>query len=159
MNALRTKAVDLAGHRLLWQIYERTGLLAVYGAMEGGAARQDHLRLLHEYARRFEANGHQGVFGLVTQLRRLRESGQGLPSPGREVGSGVRIMSIHKSKGLEFPVVLVAGLNRSFNRTDQHAPVLFHPKYGVGPSGLDGELRIEYPRWPAGRWPFSWIGR
>ena len=42
-------------------------------------------------------------------------------------------------------MVLVAGLNRSFNRTDQHAPVLFHPKYGVGPSGLDGELRIEYP--------------
>ena len=145
LNALRTKAVDLAGHRLLWQIYEHTGLLAVYGAMEGGAARQNHLRLLHEYARRFEANGHQGVFGLVTQLRRLRESGQGLPSPGREAGNGVRIMSIHKSKGLEFPVVLVAGLNRSFNRTDQHAPVLFHPKYGVGPSGLDGELRIEYP--------------
>lgn len=145
LGQLRAKAVDLPGHKLLWQIYEDTGLMAVYGAMEGGQVRQENLRLLHEYARRFEQNGHQGVFGLVTQLRRLRESGQGLPSPGRESGGGVRIMSIHKSKGLEFPVVLVAGLNRSFNRRDQYAPVLFHPKLGVGPSGLDGELQIQYP--------------
>ena len=145
LGQLRAKAVDLPGHKLLWYIYEHTGLMAVYGAMEGGQARQENLRLLHEYARRFEQNGHQGVFGLVTQLRRLRESGQGLPSPGRESGGGVRIMSIHKSKGLEFPVVLVAGLNRSFNRKDQRAPVLFHPKLGVGPSGLDGALQIEYP--------------
>lgn len=145
LGQLRAKAVDLPGHKLLWYIYEYTGLLAVYGAMEGGQARQENLRLLQEYARRFEQNGHQGVFGLVTQLRRLRESGQGLPSPGRESGGGVRIMSIHKSKGLEFPVVLVAGLNRSFNRKDQRAPVLFHPKLGVGPSGLDEALQIEYP--------------
>ena len=145
LGQLRAKAVDLPGHKLLWYIYEHTGLLAVYGAMEGGQARQENLRLLQEYARRFEQNGHQGVFGLVTQLRRLRESGQGLPSPGRESGGGVRIMSIHKSKGLEFPVVLVAGLNRSFNRKDQRAPVLFHPKLGVGPSGLDEALQIEYP--------------
>ena len=145
LRQLRAEAVDLPGHKLLWQIYEDTGLMVVYGAMEGGQTRQENLRLLHEYARRFEQNGHQGVFGLVTQLRRLRESGQGLPSPGRESGGGVRIMSIHKSKGLEFPVVLVAGLNRSFNRRDQYAPVLFHPKLGVGPSGLDGDLQIEYP--------------
>ena len=145
LNELRTLAVDLSGHRLLWHIYERTGLLAVYGAIEGGSARQENLKLLHEYAHRFEQNGHQGVYGLVTQLRRLREAGQGLPAAGKESGGGVRIMSIHKSKGLEFPVVLVAGLNRSFNRKDQHAPVLFHPKLGVGPSGLERELRIEYP--------------
>ena len=145
LRHLRTRAVDLSGHKLLWYLYEYTGMLAIYGAMEGGQARQENLRLLHEYARRFEQNGHQGVFGLVTQLRRLRESGQGLPSPGREAGAGVRIMSIHKSKGLEFPVVLVAGLNRNFNKKDMQAPVLFHPKLGVGPSGLDGELQIQYP--------------
>ena len=145
LSALRARAADLPGHQLLWQIYEAADLLAIYGAMEGGQARQDNLRLLHDYARRFEQNGHQGVFGLVSQLRRLRQSGQSLPGPGRPAGGGVRIMSIHKSKGLEFPVVLVAGLNRSFNRTDQRAPVLFHPKLGVGPCGLDTQLQVEYP--------------
>ena len=145
LSALRTAAVDLPGHKLLWRIYEDTGLMAVYGALDGGQARQENLRLLHEYAARYESAGHRGVFGLVTQLRQLRENGQSLPAATREAGSGVRIMSIHKSKGLEFPVVLVAGLNRGFNRMDQRAPVLFHPKLGVGPSGLDAEKRIEFP--------------
>ena len=145
LQSLRALAPDLSGHKLLWEIYDRTGLMAIYGALSGGQERQQNLRLLHEYARGFERSGHQGVYGLVTQLRRLKESGQGLPGAGKESGLGVRIMSIHKSKGLEFPVVLVAGLNRSFNRADQHAPVLFHPKLGVGPSGLDAQRRIEYP--------------
>jgi ATP-dependent helicase/nuclease subunit A len=145
LNRLRSQAVDLAGSKLLWQLYEQTGLTVIYGAMEGGEARQENLRLLHDYARRLESSGHQGVFGLVNHLRRLRQSGEGLPMPGRESGGGVRIMSIHKSKGLEFPVVLVAGLNRLFNKMDQQAPVLFHPKLGIGPSGLDPKLRIEYP--------------
>ncbi len=145
LEQLRTLAVDLSGSRLLWLIYEQTGLMAVYGAMEGGTQRQENLRLLHEYAQRFESSGHQGVFGLSYQLCKLRERGERLPGAVDSGGSGVRIMSIHKSKGLEFPVVVLAGLNRQFNRMDMKEPVLFHPKYGVGPSGLDRELRIEYP--------------
>ncbi len=145
LNQLRTLAVDLSGSRLLWLIYERTGLMAVYGAMDGGTQRQENLRLLHEYAQRFERSGHQGVFGLINQLCTLRDRGERLPGAVDSGGSGVRIMSIHKSKGLEFPVVVLAGLNRQFNRMDMREPVLFHPKYGVGPSGLEQELRIEYP--------------
>ena len=145
LGQLRTLAVDLSGSRLLWLIYEQTGLMAVYGAMEGGTQRQENLRLLHEYAQRFERSGHQGVFGLINQLCTLRERGERLPGAVDSGGSGVRIMSIHKSKGLEFPVVVLAGLNRQFNRMDMKEPVLFHPKYGVGPSGLDQKLRIEYP--------------
>ncbi len=145
LEQLRIAATDLSGHKLLWLIYESTGLMAIYGAQEGGEARQENLRLLHEYAVRYESTGHRGVFGLVTQLRQLRENGESLPAATKEAGSGVRIMSIHKSKGLEFPVVVVAGLNRGFNRTDQREPVLFHPKLGVGPSGLDVKKRIEFP--------------
>lgn len=145
LEQLRSLAVDLSGSRLLWLIYEQTGLMAVYGAMEGGTQRQENLRLLHEYAQRFERSGHQGVFGLIHQLCALRERGERLPGAMDSGGSGVRIMSIHKSKGLEFPVVVLAGLNRQFNRMDMKEPVLFHPKYGVGPSGLDRKLRIEYP--------------
>ncbi len=145
LEQLRIAATDLSGHKLLWLIYESTGLMAIYGVQEGGEARQENLRLLHEYAVRYESAGHRGVFGLVTQLRQLRENGESLPAATKEAGSGVRIMSIHKSKGLEFPVVVVAGLNRGFNRTDQREPVLFHPKLGVGPSGLDVKKRIEFP--------------
>ena len=54
-------------------------------------------------------------------------------------------MSIHKSKGLEFPVVVLAGLSRKCNKADEMAPMLFHPKLGVGPKGLDPELRVEFP--------------
>ncbi len=145
LNALRRNAVDMEGHRLLWHIYESTGLLSVYASMDGGNTRLENLRLLHEYARRFEGNGHQGVFGLVAQLRRLRQNGQSLPGAANRSGGGVHVMSVHKSKGLEYPVVLVAGLNRSFNRSDQRAPVLFHPTLGVGPQGLDRALRIKFP--------------
>ncbi|MEG1858517.1 MAG: 3'-5' exonuclease, partial [Pseudoflavonifractor sp.] len=67
-----------------------------------------------------------------------------VPAAGR-VGDGVRILSIHKSKGLEFPVVILAGLARLMNRDDMRRPILFHPKLGVGPKRLDTARMIEYP--------------
>lgn len=82
----------------------------------------------------------------MSYLTRLRENGAklALPAPGRE-GGGVRILSIHKSKGLEFPVVLLCGLARRLNREDMSRPILFHPKLGVGPKRLDVERGMEYP--------------
>ena len=145
LNRLRALAVDLPGHRLLREIYDGAGALAVFGTMDGGGVRQSNLNLLYEYACQYESNGHKGVFGLVNQFRRMRESGQGLAAAGRERLGGVRIMSIHKSKGLEFPVVVLAGLSHRFNTVDTRAPVLFHSELGVGPKGFDLERRIEYP--------------
>ena len=80
----------------------------------------------------------------MSYLTRLRENGAklALPAPGRE-GGGVRILSIHKSKGLEFPVVLLCGLARRLNREDMSRPILFHPKLGVGPKRLDVERGME----------------
>ena len=103
-------------------------------------------RTLAELARRFEGAGHKGLFGFLSYLTRLRENGAklALPAPGRE-GGGVRILSIHKSKGLEFPVVLLCGLARRLNREDMSRPILFHPKLGVGPKRLDVERGMEYP--------------
>lgn len=146
LSALRFGAGDKDSYELLWEIYDRTNLLGVFGAMDEGEARQGNLLALCELARRFEGAGHKGLFGFLTYLTRLREKGDKLtvPQPGRE-GGGVRIMSIHRSKGLEFPVVFLAGLMRRLNREDMQRPILFHPKLGVGPKRLDNQRLVEYP--------------
>ncbi len=143
LTQLRRLAADTPGHRLLQIIYRRTAMSAIFGAMPGGETRQANLQLLYDYVCRLEQSGHQGVFSLVNHFRRLRDSGERLA--GRESGgSGVKIMSIHRSKGLEFPIVLLAGLTRKFNQSDQTAPVLFHSKLGVGPKGIDRERGVVY---------------
>ena len=146
LDELRFGAGELSSHELLWQLYDRTNLLGVFGAMDRGEERQSNLLTLAELARRFEGAGHKGLFGFLSYLTRLRENGAklALPAPGRE-GGGVRILSIHKSKGLEFPVVLLCGLARRLNREDMSRPILFHPKLGVGPKRLDVERGMEYP--------------
>ena len=146
LDDLRFGSGDESCHQLLWHIYDRTNLLGIFGAMEEGETRQGNLLALAELARQFEGAGHKGLFRFLTYLTRLRENGNSLtpPAPGR-AGGGVRIMSIHKSKGLEFPVVLLCGLARRLNREDMSRPILFHPKLGVGPKGLDVERGIEYP--------------
>ncbi|OUN14344.1 helicase-exonuclease AddAB subunit AddA [Flavonifractor sp. An91] len=146
LDDLRFGSGDMSSHQLLWHIYDRTNLLGIFGAMEEGETRQGNLLALAELARQFEGEGHKGLFRFLTYLTRLRENGNTLmpPTPGR-TGGGVRIMSIHKSKGLEFPVVLLCGLARRLNREDMSRPILFHPKLGVGPKGLDVERGIEYP--------------
>ena len=146
LDYLRACAGDRDSHELIWHIYDRTNLLGIFGAMEKGEERQGNLLTLAELARKFEGAGHRGLFGFLSHLARLRESGGkiAVPAQGRE-GGGVRIMSIHKSKGLEFPVVLLCGLARRLNREDMQRPILFHPKLGVGPKRLDTERMLEYP--------------
>lgn len=142
---LRFGAGDKNSYELLWHIYDRTNLLGVFGAMDEGETRQGNLLALCELSRSFEAAGHKGLFGFLSYLTRLREKGDkiAVPQPGRE-GGGVRILSIHRSKGLEFPIVFLAGLMRRLNRADMQEPILFHPKLGVGPKRLDTERMVEY---------------
>ena len=145
LQALREQAGDESCDRLLWQIYDRTNLLGVYGAMDEGEQRRGNLLLLAQLSREFEAAGHRGLFSFLDHLRRLEESGGGPSLAGGRVGEGVRLLSIHRSKGLEFPVVFLAGLARQLNRQDQTLPILFHLKLGVGPKRLDLERMVEYP--------------
>ena len=109
--------------------------MAVFGAMPNGAERQANLAALREQARQLEQAGHKGLFGFLTHLNRMREKGDRI-APAASGAGGVKILSIHKSKGLEFPVVFLCGLGRQFNKTDAAAPVLFHPELGVGPKSL-----------------------
>ncbi|UQT50735.1 hypothetical protein M5E87_18645 [Flavonifractor plautii] len=161
LDELRFGAGELSSHELLWQLYDRTNLLGVFGAMDRGEERQSNLLTLAELARRFEGAGHKGLFGFLSYLTRLRENGAklALPAPGRE-GGGVRILSIHKSKGLEFPVVLLCGLARRLNREDMSlSPSCSTLSWGWAPSGWTWSGGWSIPPWPAGRWPGSWSWR
>jgi len=143
---LRFGAGDRTCRQLIWHIYEKTNLLGIFGAMEGGGERQDNLLSLYALAGQLEESGCRTLFQFLLRLDRMRETGAKLSTagPGRE-GEGVSILSIHRSKGLEKPVVLVCGLSRRLNRDDLMRPVLFHPVLGVGPKGLDRERMVEYP--------------
>ncbi len=145
INDLRRRAGDESCDRLIWRLYDRTNLPGLYASLEDGEARRGNLLLLAQLARDFEAAGHRGLYGFLTYLQRLEEAGKGPAMPKSGAGNGVRIMSVHRSKGLEFPVVLLCGLSRQPNRMDLRRPMLFHPELGVGPKRLDLERMIEYP--------------
>ena len=146
LEELRFGAGERTCRQLIWHIYEKTNLLGLFGAMPGGQERQDNLLALYALAGQLEDSGCRSLFQFLLRLERMRQTGTKLPSAssGRE-GEGVSILSIHRSKGLEKPVVLVCGLSRRLNREDLMRPVLFHPVLGVGPKGLDRERMVEYP--------------
>ena len=145
LRALRESAAHLSVHELLFEVYRRCHALAVFGAMPGGAERKENLLALFELTDSFERSGHTGLFSFVTYLRELLQSGDA-PSPEiTHSASGVRIMSIHKSKGLEFPVVILADLAKRFNNMDFSTSVLVHPQLGLGPERVDTARRIRYP--------------
>ncbi|MDR1589142.1 MAG: helicase-exonuclease AddAB subunit AddA [Oscillospiraceae bacterium] len=146
LDALRAAAPDMPADRFIFHVYNVTGLPARMAALRGGARRRDNLMLLAEYARKFEANGYKGLFGFVSYMRRLAESGRE-PGERREataVGGAVRVMSVHKSKGLEFPVVFLADTAKKFNRESARAPAMVHSRLGIGVKRRDAARRIEY---------------
>ena len=143
---LRFGAGEQTCHQLLWALYRRTDMLTVFSAMSGGEKRRENLLTFSQLARRFEGTGHKGLFGFLLHLSRVRESGGAVTTPAApKEGSGVKILSIHRSKGLEYPVVFLCGLGRRLNFSDIQKPVLFHPKLGLGPKGLDRETMVEFP--------------
>ena len=145
LEELRSLGKDMSVHRLVWMLYNRLNMLGVFGAMSGGARRRENLIALYEHARAFEGAGYKGLFAFVSHLRFLLENGEQPAGTAGAPGAGVRIMSIHKSKGLEFPIVILADLNKSFNPADLHPPVLVHPQLGLGPMYIDLDRRIRYP--------------
>ena len=142
---LREEARDLSVHSLLWRLLDRLNILGIFGAMEGGEQRRENLVTLCAYARSFEQAGYRGLFAFVSQLRRLLENGQQPAVSAGSALSGVQVMSIHRSKGLEFPIVFLADLDKPFNRADLQSPVLVHPQLGLGPMFIDLDRHIRYP--------------
>ena len=142
----RRKKKELPLHTLLWEIYEKTGIFYQVQMLPEGEARKENLLMLLKKAEDYEKTVFKGLFYFLRYMEQLRtyEVEIGSASP-REEGSGmVRIMTIHKSKGLEFPVVFVSGLSRQFNLMDGNGPVLFHPEMGVGMEYVDLSARTHH---------------
>lgn len=144
LEELRLESKDMSVYRLIWRLYDRLNIPAIFGAMSGGEGRRENLVAFSQYAQRFEAAGYKGLFAFVSHLRFLLENGRQPAAAGSD-GEGVRIMSIHRSKGLEFPIVILADLSHAFNREDLQAPVLVHPQLGLGPMFVDLDRRLRYP--------------
>ncbi len=144
LSALRQSGRELAIDRLVWEIYSRLHVQAIFGAMEGGRQRKEHLAAFYAYAGQMAAAGKKSIFDFVTHLRRLLENDQAPVLNTQTTGGGVQIMSIHKSKGLEFPVVILADLHKNFNQDDFKRPVLVHPRLGLGCERVELERKIRY---------------
>ncbi len=127
----------------IWKLFMDTGYYDYVGAMPGGVQRKANLRMLLERARQFQDTSIKGLFNFIKFIDKLKQSSadMGTAKILGENDDVVRIMSIHKSKGLEFPVVIVGGLGKQFNLTDTNAPILFHKDLGIGPQYVDPELR------------------
>lgn len=143
LDTLRAASPDLSLDALIWRIYSSSGLLALCSAMPGGEARRENLLRLFQLAKSFEETGQKGVFQFTSWLRRMASRAQEPPAAGN--GDSVSIMSIHKSKGLEFPFVFLCDLHHRFNKTDSRDCVLFHSRLGLGPKLTDTQRGIEYP--------------
>lgn len=133
LRRLRNLASVSTVDELLEEIYERTALIAVTAAVNGGTASKN-LDLMRVYARKFAANGYKTLSDFNTYLDRLIKSGKQLAAASRTKGVAdcVQVMSIHKSKGLEFPVCFLADTARSFNEMDFHSPILMDSDAYVG---------------------------
>jgi len=135
----------LAG--LIWTLYRETGYYDFVGGLPGGGQRQANLRALHQRARQYETTTFRGLFLFLRFIERIQDGGRDLGAARalNEKENVVRVMSIHKSKGLEFPVVFVAGLGKKFNLKDLNKTMLLHKELGLGPQLIDVERRITYP--------------
>jgi ATP-dependent helicase/nuclease subunit A len=134
---------------LIWRMYRETGYLDWVGGLPGGIQRQSNLKALYDRARQYEeATANRGLFRFLTYVSRLRENGGDLgtvASGSGEQDNAVRIMTIHRSKGLEFPIVFVGGISKMFNQQDLNSPFLMHKELGFGPRFVDRENRVAYP--------------
>ncbi len=142
----RTAARRRPLSQVIWQIYQDTEYLHYVQGMPGGAQREANLLALYERARQFDQFARQGLFRFLRFIERLQEEGEdmGVAPVSSESEDVVRLMSIHKSKGLEFPVVVLAGLGMNL-RSHAGADVIFHRRLGFGPQLVDTVQRVKYP--------------
>ena len=145
IDRFRRRAPDMELGPFLREVYAELDCLAICCAQPQALSKRRNLMLLFELACRFEQSGYKGLRRFLLYLRGMDQRGEE-PAAGTAPEHGaVRIMSIHKSKGLEFPVVFLCDTARRFNKSDARASVLVHPALGLGPKFTDAERGIEYP--------------
>ncbi|CAG7639370.1 ATP-dependent helicase/nuclease subunit A [Paenibacillus solanacearum] len=150
LKAWRREAQQMSLADLIWDIYRVTGYFDYVGGLAGGQQRQANLRALYDRAKQYEATSFRGLFRFLRFVARMQDSGGDLGT-ARALGEQedvVRIMTIHKSKGLEFPVVFVAGMAKQFNRRDLADAFMLHKELGFGPKYMELDTRVSYPTLP-----------
>lgn len=140
----KNKYMDL--DELIWNIYEETGFLNYVGLMPNGNIRVANLKMLFERAKQYESASFKGLFNFINFIERIK-MGSGDLGAAKLIGENedvVRIMSIHKSKGLEFPVVFLSCTGSGFNMMDLNDDILLHQKIGIGVKYIDYDKQIKY---------------
>lgn len=140
---LRAKCGHTPVHLLIWEILDVTGYGEYAAALPGGSQRRANLDMLVEKAIAYEATSYRGLYHFVRYIENLKkyEMDYGEANVGLEAADTVRIMSIHKSKGLEFPIVFVSGMGKQFNESDSRSKIVAHPEFGIGCDFVDTKLR------------------
>ncbi len=131
---------------LIWQIYEDTGYYNYVSLMPNGNLRAANLKMLFERAKEYENASFKGLFNFINYLDKLKTNDGDLGA-AKLIGENdnvIRIMSIHKSKGLEFPVVFLCSTGKQFNMQDLNDNLLLHNKLGIGPEYINYERKIQY---------------
>lgn len=146
-ECIRNKVPYTAIHSLLWEIMDETGYTNYVAALPAGEQRIANLEMLVEKAIAFESTSYKGLFHFVRYIEQLHkyDVDYGEASVVEESTDVVRLMSIHKSKGLEFPIVFVVGMDKLFNMQDARASIVIHPELGVGLDAIDMEMRTKTP--------------
>ncbi|MBS4218041.1 helicase-exonuclease AddAB subunit AddA [Bacillus sp. FJAT-49711] len=150
LHEWRSMARSGALSELIWQLYRDTGFYEFVGGLPGGKQRQANLRAFYDRARQYENTSFRGLFRFLRFVERMRDRGNDLGA-ARALGEQedvVRIMTIHSSKGLEFPVVFVAGTARKFNMRDLYSSFMFDKEFGFACKYVNPQKRISYSSLP-----------
>ena len=142
----REKSKYLSLAELIWTIYTETGFYNYVSLMPNGNLRKANLKKLFENAKKYENSSFKGLFNFIRFIEKVK-SGSGDLSPAKIIGENdnvVRIMSIHKSKGLEFPIVFLSSTSKKINTQDLNDSILLHQLIGIGPEYINYERRIQY---------------
>lgn len=147
LKEYKKKASFLSTDELLWYLYNETGYYAYTAILPSGKQRQANLKILFERAKQFEETSFKGIFNFINFVEKLKKSDNDMGEARilSENTDVVKIMSIHKSKGLEFPIVICGGMGKKFNKMDMNRNILYHHDLGYGPQVVNLETRLSYP--------------
>lgn len=147
LDALKEIVPYTPMHELLFRILRDTGYGDYVSALPGGLQRKANIEMLSEKARAFESTSYKGLFHFIRYIEELQKYNvdYGEANVEDEQSDTVRVMTIHKSKGLEFPIVFVSGMGKRFNMQDARSSVVLHSRLGIGMDAVNLDLRTKSP--------------
>ncbi len=146
LETWRKEQEYLSLDELIWKIYIDTGYYNYVGLMPNGPLRQANLKMLFQRAKQYESSNFKGLYNFINFIEKLKLSSGDLGA-AKLIGENdnvIRIMSIHKSKGLEFPIVFLSSTGKQFNLMDLNQNILLHQEMGIGVKYIDYERQVQY---------------